>query len=62
MTYEEAYTSLKSLYKQMMFPPNPHTPKWTLAEIDQLDVHFFSELLDAEGHVQEKDQYLSEVW
>ena len=47
MTFGEAYASLKSLYKDMMFPEN-QKPKWTMTEIDQLDVHFFYELLKKE--------------
>lgn len=59
MTFKEAYTSLKSLYKKMMFPQQ-QAHKWTLSEIDQLDVHFFQELMDVEE--EEKEVYLSDVW
>lgn len=66
MTAVELYTSLKSLYKSMMFPKNPHMRKWTMAEIDQLDVHFFNELLDEfetlNGPQEEKEVYLSQIW
>jgi len=58
------YTSLKSLYKNMMFPKNPYAPKWTLAEIDQLDVHFFNELMgfESEDQPQQEEVYLSDIW
>lgn len=37
--------------------------EWTMAEIDQLDVHFFSELMDTEEPVpQEQEVYLSDIW
>lgn len=65
------YTSLKVLYKKLMFPKGNSAGKWTLAEIDELDVHFFYELMDEfdllEEHEnkqvpQEKEVYLSEIW
>ncbi|WP_026908956.1 hypothetical protein [Paucisalibacillus globulus] len=71
MTFEQAYTSLKQLYKNMMFPKIETLPdgriikkrEWTMAEIDQLDVHFFSELMDTEEPVpQEQEVYLSDIW
>lgn len=47
----------------MLFPKNPNAPKWTLSEIDQLDVHFFYELMDTEEQSSpEKEVYLSDVW
>lgn len=65
MTWKEAYTSLKALYKKLMMDF-----KWTLSEIDSLDVHFFNELmneLDAldeviEEQPQEQEVYLSDIW
>ncbi|QGH35131.1 hypothetical protein GI584_14235 [Gracilibacillus salitolerans] len=60
MTFKEAYTSLKQLYKKLMFPENRYAHKWTLAEIDQLDVHFFEELMCTEKY--EPEVYLSDVW
>jgi hypothetical protein len=60
VTFKEAYTSLKQLYKKLMFPESPYAPKWTMAEIDQLDVHFFNELMGTEKY--EPDVYLSDVW
>jgi len=37
--------------------------KWTMAEIDQLDVHFFYELMETESFKpQEEEVYLSDVW
>lgn len=62
-SFTEMYTSLKSLYKQMMFPSNPYVRQWTIAEIDQLDVHFFNELMsEIDEQPQEKEVYLSEIW
>lgn len=47
----------------MIFPTNEHAPRWTLADIDQLDVHFFNELMDVEEmKPQEEDVYLSDIW
>lgn len=46
----------------MMFPQQTHSPKWTMTEIDQMDVHFFYELMDGEETPQEKEVYLSDVW
>lgn len=65
MTAGELYTSLKSLYTNMMFPKSPYARQWTLAEIDQLDVHFFNELMEFEPDEQpqqEEDVYLSDIW
>jgi len=63
VTWQEASTSLKQLYRKMMFPKEPHAPKWTMTEIDQLDVHFFSELMEVvEDAPQEKEVYLSDIW
>lgn len=47
-----------------MFPKNPYAPKWTLAEIDQLDVHFFNELMgfESEDQPQQEEVYLSDIW
>lgn len=48
-----------------MFPKDPHAKKWTLAEIDQLDAHFFFDVLSVEGverQKHEKDVYLSDIW
>jgi len=47
----------------MIFPKNPDAPKWTLTEVDQLDVHFFYELVETEEvKPQEKEVYLSSIW
>jgi len=64
ITAKEQYTSLIQLYNQMMFPKNPNARQWTLTEIDQLDVHFFYEVLNASEVESEKDEevYLSDVW
>lgn len=62
-SWNEAYTSLKKFYKSLMFPNDPNARKWTLAEIDQLDVHFFFELIETEDpQLQEKDVYLADIW
>lgn len=62
-SWNEAYTSLKKFYKSLMFPNDPNARKWTLAEIDQLDVHFFFELIETEDpQPQEKDVYLADIW
>lgn len=65
MTWKEAYTSLKALYRKLLLNFD-----WTLSEIDSLDVHFFNEImseaeeLDAyiEKNQPEKEVYLSEIW
>ncbi|WP_017726770.1 hypothetical protein [Halalkalibacterium ligniniphilum] len=64
MTFVEMFASLKSIYKQMMFPKNPYAPKWALSEIDQMDVHFFYELMnDVDGQSPgNQEVYLSDVW
>lgn len=60
MTWNEAYTSLLRLYKRLMFPNNQ--TGWTMSQIDEMDVHFFNDLMDLEETEQEQDVYLSEVW
>lgn len=58
MTATEQYTSLKQFYKELMI-----SWKWTLAEIDQLDAHFFFDVLETEEpQKKEKDVYLSDIW
>jgi hypothetical protein len=61
------------LYKKLMFPPVqqlgngitlPRTG-WTMSQIDEMDVHFFNEVMNVEETkepVYEKDYYLSDVW
>ncbi|AJD91532.1 hypothetical protein JMA_22150 [Jeotgalibacillus malaysiensis] len=44
-----------------MFPKSPYAKKWTMAEIDQLDVHFFYDLLGDE-EVSQEDVYLDQLW
>jgi hypothetical protein len=57
------YNSLKKLYKNMMFPNNSQAHRWTLAQIDELDVHFFSELMtEINEKPPEQDVYLSDIW
>lgn len=47
----------------MLFPKEPHAPKWTMSQIDEMDVHFFYELMETEDITpQEQEVYLSEVW
>lgn len=46
----------------MMFPKNPYAPKWTMSEIDSLDVHFFQSLLGDDEPIQEKEVFLADVW
>lgn len=69
-TWGEAYTSLKLLYKKLLLD-NPY--KWTLSQIDEMDVHFFEDLMDSldeleelerlqEHSPKEKDVYLSDIW
>lgn len=71
-SWEEAYTSLKLLYKKLLFD-NPH--KWTLSQIDEMDVHFFEDLLanmdelkkmeqsqQQESVPKEQEVYLSDIW
>lgn len=67
MTAGELYTSLLSMYKNMMFPQNPNVKAWSMTEIDNLDIHFFNELMAHEVSnehkpKQEKDVYLSDIW
>lgn len=46
-----------------MFPKEPHAPRWTMTEIDQLDVHFFYELMEVDDNApHEKEVYLGDVW
>jgi hypothetical protein len=61
VTFAEAYTSLKQMYKSLMFPKHEHSPKWTMADIDSVDVHFFNDLFDAKEPPQE-EVYLSDIW
>ncbi len=37
---------------------------WTMSQIDEMDVHFFNELMELDEHKQdqEKEVYLSEIW
>lgn len=46
-----------------MFPKNPYAPKWTMKEIDEMDMEFFNDLMqDEEEITQDKEVYLSELW
>lgn len=50
-----------------MFPRNPEAKAWGMSEIDNLDIHFFNELMEhdvSEEHKpkQEKDVFLSDIW
>lgn len=70
MTWKDAYTSLLNLYKKLMFPPPSYVyggqisrTGWTMSQIDEMDVHFFNDLmLNEENEPQEKEVYLSSVW
>jgi hypothetical protein len=63
VTFSEMYTSLKRLYKNLIFPKHPNAPKWTMAELDSVDVHFFYDLFDVEEKPQEEEEiYLSDIW
>lgn len=55
MSWRDLYDSTKDLYRKMMFDN-----KWTITQIDEMDVHFFFEMLDVEE--KEKEVYLSEFW
>lgn len=59
MTWKEAYTSLKQFYRKLLIE-NPY--KWTLSEIDQMDVHFFYDLFSDFEEPQEEEVYLSDIW
>lgn len=62
MTWTQAYTSLKQFYKKLLLG-NPY--KWTLSEIDKMDVHFFYDVLeteDPEPQEQDEEVYLSDIW
>jgi len=61
VTFEEAYTSLIRLYKNMMFPENPHAPKFTMSEIDKMDFGFFEEILENDNKKEQK-VYIDQVW
>ena len=62
MTWNDAYTSFLFLYKRLMFPSDK--TGWTMSQIDEMDVHFFNDLMDLDEHgqEQEKEVYLSEIW
>ncbi|WP_176140665.1 hypothetical protein [Halobacillus salinus] len=53
---------MKDLYKQLMFPKEPHAPKWTMSQIDEMDVHFFYSLFEEETSSPSEDVYLADVW
>lgn len=61
MTFKEMFASLKRLYKQLMFPQNQYAPKWKMNEIDELDIHFFSDLLSEQNKPKVK-QYINDVF
>jgi len=43
------------MYKNLM-----EANKWTINQIDEMDAHFFFDMMDVEE--QEKEVYLSDVW
>jgi len=55
------YTSLKRLYKQLMFPQSPNARKWSMNEVDELDIHFFSDLLSEQSKPEVKE-YINDVF
>lgn len=63
MTWNDAYTSFSRLYKILMFPADKTKTGWTMSQIDEMDVHFFNELMDlVDEIIPEKEVYLSEIW
>ena len=54
------YTSLKKLYKSLMFPKVEGMNALTMNEIDEMDSLFFYELMNEDD--EEEGQYLSDVW
>lgn len=47
----------------MMFPKNGQVG-WTMSQIDEMDVHFFYEVMNVDEAqvVTEREVYLSDVW
>lgn len=50
-----------------MFPNDPNVERWSMSEIDNMDIFFFDELMEhevSEEHkpTKEKDVYLSDIW
>lgn len=70
VTFTEQYTSLKALYRSMIFPSQPYSKQWSITEIDELDVNFFFELMSESEQLDEliqrqkpqEEVYLSEIW
>jgi len=54
VTAYELYTSLKKMYKDFIFKHG-----WKMHEIDQMDAHFFYELVD---YQEERKVYIDEIW
>ncbi|MDQ0158958.1 hypothetical protein J2S77_000922 [Alkalibacillus salilacus] len=46
----------------MMFPQNPQAQKWTLTEIDQLDVHFFYSIATLDQEKPKVQKYINDVF
>ncbi|MGG4040671.1 hypothetical protein [Bacillus smithii] len=44
MTFEEYYSNLKQIYRDLMMEAN-----WKLNDIDNMDINYFLELLDQNG-------------
>lgn len=55
MTWSEVYDSYTTLYRNLMVEN-----KWTTTQIDEMDTHFFFEIMNDEP--VEKEVYLSDVW
>ena len=49
-----------------MFPSDETARQWSMKEVDEMDLHFFDELMDYKSEDKEKPQqqavYLSDVW
>lgn len=52
MSVEEAYNSLKKFYKQLI------KDGWTLTEIDEMDIHFYFELMGENNQKAYIDQVI----
>jgi len=54
------YTSTKQMYKKLSIEN-----KWTITEIDEMDAHFFFDVMETEDYEtegQQEEKYLSDLW
>lgn len=55
------YTSTKQIYKKLSIEN-----EWTITQIDEMDAHFYFEVLEVEDYepkeTQQEKVYLSDVW